>query len=85
MSNSPDIDTSTRDELIAILDEGDRSALTQHVAEYHPADVADALDLIEEPERKLLLFDVLEPVQASEVIRERTRSRPTASWERPVR
>ena len=70
MSNSPDIDTSTRDELIAILDEGDCSALTQHVAEYHPADVADALDLIEEPERKLLLFDVLEPVQASEVIRE---------------
>lgn len=53
-----------------LLESGDESAIAAAVEPLHPADLADFLDSLDEPERKLRLFRSLEPETAAEVIRE---------------
>ncbi len=60
------------EELRTLLESGDEAAARSAVAELHPADIADFLDALDEPERQLQLFRLLEPEVAAEVVREAT-------------
>lgn len=57
-------------DLRSLLEAGDEAAARAAIADLHPADLADLLDAIEEPERQLQLFRLLDPETASEVVRE---------------
>ncbi|HXC50698.1 MAG TPA: magnesium transporter [Candidatus Limnocylindrales bacterium] len=70
--SAPATETETPDhaELRALLEAGDEAAARAAIADLHPADLADVLDALDQPERQLQLFRLLEPETASEVVRE---------------
>ncbi len=62
--------SSIRERLAELLETGDRQAVADLVRDLHPADVAEILNALEEPQQITALFDALTPDQASEVARE---------------
>jgi len=70
MSAPAETEIADHAELRALLEAGDEAAARAAIADLHPADLADVLDALNEPERQLQLFRLLEPETASEVVRE---------------
>ncbi len=70
MTTPTESEAARAPDLQALLEAGDEAAARAAVADLHPADLADLLDAIEEPERQLQLFRLLDPEAASEVLRE---------------
>lgn len=70
MSAPTETEIADHDDLRSLLEAGDEAAARAAIADLHPADLADLLDALEEPERQLQLFRLLDPETASEVVRE---------------
>jgi magnesium transporter len=70
MSTPTETELADHGDLRTLLEAGDEAAARAGIADLHPADLADLLDALEEPERQLQLFRLLEPEKASEVVRE---------------
>jgi magnesium transporter len=64
-----DIQSDRFETIVGLLEAGNVAKLTRYAAGLHPADVAETLDALEDPEQKLRLFGVLQAPEASEVIR----------------
>lgn len=62
----PDVDIEAINRLI---NRGDTNTLRRRLADYHPADIADALETLE-PEQALVAFSLLPDFEASEVLDE---------------
>jgi magnesium transporter len=70
MSTPAETEIAVHADLRSLLEGGDEAAIRAATAEVHAADLADLLDSLEEPERQLQLFRLLDPEKASEVVRE---------------
>jgi magnesium transporter len=70
MSAPTETEIADHADLRALLEAGDEAAARAGIADLHPADLADFLDALEQPERQLQLFRLLDPETASEVVRE---------------
>ena len=70
MSTPAETEIADHADLRTLLEAGDEAASRAAIADLHPADLADLLDALEEPERQLQLFRLLDPETASEVVRE---------------
>ncbi len=70
MSTPTETELADHSDLRSLLEAGDEAAARAAIADLHPADLADLLDALEEPERQLQLFRLLDPETASEVVRE---------------
>lgn len=70
MSAPTENEIPDHDEIRSLLEAGDDAAARAILADVHPADLADLLDSLDEPERKLQLFRLLDPETASEAIRD---------------
>jgi len=70
MSTPAETEIADHVDLRSLLEAGDEAAARAAISDLHPADLADLLDALEEPERQLQLFRLLDPETASEVVRE---------------
>lgn len=70
MSTPTETEFADAVDLRSLLEAGDEAAARAAIDDLHPADLADVLDAIEEPERQLQLFRLLDPETASDVVRE---------------
>jgi len=70
MSAPAETELPDHDAIRALLEAGDDAAVRTALADVHPADLAELLDSVEDPERQFRLFRLLEPETASEVLRE---------------
>lgn len=70
MSTPTETEIADHADLRSLLEAGDEAAARAAIADLHPADLADLLDALDEPERQLQLFRLLDPETASEVVRE---------------
>ena len=70
MSTPTETEVTDHADLRSLLEAGDEAAARAGIADLHPADLADLLDALGEPERQLQLFRLLDPETASEVVRE---------------
>ncbi|MFN2377408.1 MAG: magnesium transporter [Candidatus Binatia bacterium] len=70
MSAPTETEIADHADLRSLLEAGDEAAARAGIADLHPADLADFLDALEDPERQLQLFRLLDPETASEVVRE---------------
>ncbi|MFN2425192.1 MAG: magnesium transporter [Candidatus Binatia bacterium] len=70
MSTPTETELADHADLRSLLEAGDEAATRAAIDELHSADLADILDALEEPERQLQLFRLLDPETASEVVRE---------------
>lgn len=70
MTTPTETEIADHADLRTLLESGDEAAARAAITDLHPADLADLLDALEEPERQLQLFRILDPETASEVVRE---------------
>ena len=70
MSVPTENDLPDRDAIRSLLGAGDEAAVRAGIVDFHPADLADLLDSLEDAEQRLQLFRLLEPETAADVVRE---------------